>query len=299
MSTLSVQVYSNQVKLDFMKRGVPPDLYSYLSYRDYLRDWYAAQKVADRRFSYRLFARRAGVKSPSLLSEVTAGRRSLTANTARGFITALRLEREEASFFLALVQFEQASDAAEKNDAWERIAASRRFRTARPVDEGLVRYLSNWYYPATRELALRPDFRDDPDWIARQLRPAVTRAQARDALETLLALGMLVRDGGRVVPAEVSVATPHEIAGLAAHNYHQGMLQRAAEALTSTPAEERHYCAVTVAIPRSLIPQLKGELDALQERLLHLCDQQADSAEQVYQINLQLLPLSRAREETP
>jgi len=281
-----------------MKRGEQPDVFSYLSYREYLRDWFQAQKRADRRYSHRLFARRAAVKSPSLLSEVMAGRRSLTSNTADGFVRALRLDREETGFFLALVQFEQAGAAAEKNEAWDRISASRRFRSARPLDDGVVRYLSNWYYPATRELALRSDFQAEPDWIARQLRPAVTRAQARDALETLLTLGMLVRDGDRVIPAEVSVATPHEIAGLAAHNYHQGMLQRAAEALTSTPAEERHYCAVTVAIPRSLIPRLKGELDALQERLLHLCDDHVADAEQVYQINLQLLPLSRPPEET-
>jgi len=279
-----------------MKRSKGPDIYAYLSYRDYLRDWFAAQKAIDRRYSHRLFARQAGVKSPSLLSEIIAGRRSLTAATADGFVNALRLDREASAFFLTLVQFDQARAAAEKNEAWEHIAASQRFRTARPVDDGVVRYLSNWYYPATRELALRADFQPEPEWIARQLRPAVSRAQARDALETLLALGMLVRDGERVIPAEVSVATSHEIAGLVAHNYHQGMLKRAAEALTTTPAEERHYCALTVAIPRSLIPQLKSELDTLQERLLHLCDQHADSAEQVYQINLQLLPLSRAPE---
>jgi uncharacterized protein (TIGR02147 family) len=281
-----------------MKRGEPPDIFAYLSYRAFLRDWFKARKRADRRYSHRLFAQRAGVASPSLLSEVIAGRRNLTPATSAGFASALGLDREQARFFQDLQELDRAATPEEKAAAWEKVAASRRFRSARPLDAGMVRYLSSWYYPATRELALRADFRLDPAWVAARLRPPISRAQARDALETLQELGMLVPDGeGGAAPADVSVATPHEIADLIVHNYHQGMLARAAEALSTTPAEERHYLGVTVAIPRDLVPTLKAELDAFQERLLHLCDDRSDRAEQVYQLNLQLLPLSAPPED--
>lgn len=276
-----------------MKHAAPPDLFAYLSFRRWLDDWFQARKAADRRFSHRLFARRAGVRSPSLLNEVIAGRRNLTPATTDGFVRALGLTHDEGVFFTDLVALDQAMSEEEKNAAWERVAASRRFRSARPIEGAMVRYLSRWYTPAIRELALRPDFRADPEWIAGALLPKITVAQARDALESLFALGMLVECDGRARPADVSVATPHEVAGLAAHNYHREMLARAHDAIEAVPADERHLCGVTVAIPESLVPRLKRELDAIQERLLHLCDEQAGGAERVYQIGLQLFPLSR------
>ena len=275
-----------------MRRGPKLNIFHYLCFRAFLRDWYAAQKKADSRFSHRLFARRAGVASPSLFNEIVAGKRNLTASNRAGFIKALKLSRPEAAFFRDLVDLDQARTEVDKNAAWERVSASRRFRSARPIEGGMFAYLSNWYYPATRELALRKDFVADPDWVAARLRPRITRAQARDALETLFALGMLQERRGRVQPVDVSVATANEVAGLALHNYHRQMLERARDSIVGTLPPERHLLGVTVAVPTELVGRLKAELDSVQERLLHLCDAHASEAEQVYQLQLCLFPLS-------
>ena len=279
-----------------MQTGPLPDVQTYLSYRAYLRDWFEARKLADARFSHRMFARKAAIRSPSFMLEVMEGKRGLSPTALDGVVRALGLSKEESAFFAELVKLEQAETDAERNAAWERLSASRRFREARRLEGALVRYLSHGYTSAVRELALRPDFSPDPAWIAGELLPRVTVAQARQALDTLLELGLLVERDGRVVPAQVSVATPHEVAGFAAHNYHRDMLARASDAIESVAPADRHLLGVTVAIPRALIPRLKAELDQMQERLLDLCDRHAGEAEQVYQINLQLFPLSRAKE---
>lgn len=276
-----------------MRKGIGPDLYSYLSFRQYLGDWYAARKAADKRFSHRLFARKAGVSSPSLLNEVIGGRRNLTAKTLEGFIAAVDLDPDAAAFFTALVELDQATTDEERNVAWQNVASSRRFRTARPIEGATFAYLSNWYYPAIRELALCEGFQADPTWIRKRLQPTITEAQAREALDTLLALGLLEREGDTVRVAERSLATPHEVAGLAAHNYHHQMLRRCEDAIEGARPFDRHLLGVTVAIPETLVPELKKELDAMQERLLHLCDDAAETADRVFQLQLCLVPLSR------
>ncbi len=280
-----------------MNPGPKPDLYQYLSYRTWLSDWYDAQKAADARFSYRLFSRRAGVRSPSLLKEIIAGKRNLTARTLEGFVAACRLTHAEAGFFADLVSLDQAATESEKNQAWERISASKHFRAARPIEGAMVVYLSNWFIPATRELAHRGDFQADAPWLSAQLRPKITVAQAKVALDTLFSLGMLARSEGGVAPVDVSVATPHEVAGLAAHNYHRQMLQRAQESIESVSPNARHITGVTVAIPQDLVPVLKEELGQALARLFSLCDEQAHRAEVVYQLHGALFPLSVGPEE--
>ncbi|MEZ4241655.1 MAG: TIGR02147 family protein [Myxococcota bacterium] len=277
-----------------MRTGAVPEVFAYVSYRRYLADWYAARKQADSRFSHRLFARRSGSPSPSLLAEVIAGKRNLSAERLEGFVQALSLTGSAAGFFRDLVALDQGATEAERTDAWARIAAHRRFRSARPIDGDAFAYLSTWSIAAIRELALRPDFRPEPEWIARTLTPRIPVAEARRGLEVLRALGMLAEgEDGRTVPTEASVATPHQVQGLAVHAYHRQMLELAREAIGAVSSRERHLVGVTVAVPESLVPALKAELDQLQERLLHLCDEHADRAERVYQLELCLFPLSR------
>lgn len=278
----------------WVRTGRLPEVFAYLSYRRYLSDWYDARKSADVRFSHRLFARRAGAASPSLLREVISGKRNLSPERVDGFVAALGLSSASAAFFRDLVTLDQAPSEGERNGAWQRIAAHRRFREARPIEGAAFAYLSSWFVPAIRELALRSDFRAEPDWIVRTLEPRITAAQAREALGILGTLQMLVERDGRIEVADRSLATPHQLQGLAANNYHRQMLERAIGAIEGAPAAERHLAGVTVAVPEALVPALKAELDRFQERLLHLCDDHAERAERVYQIELCLIPLSRS-----
>ncbi len=275
-----------------------PDIYAYLDYRSYLQDWFAAHKAANPRYSHRLFARKAGHKNPSLLLLVTQGKRNLSGPNVEGFGKAMGLTADQHRFFDRLVRLGQAKTQQEQNEAWAEISASRRFREARGIDGRLgFEVISRWYYSATHELARRDDFEADPHWLARTLRPKITVAQARKALEALTSLGLLAPDdNGKLAPQDASLATPHEVAGLAARNYHDGMLDLARRSITEVARTERHLCGVTVCIPQSLVPALKREFDAFQERLLDLCDGVEDAPEQVYQAELALFPLSVASE---
>ena len=272
-----------------------PDIFSSLDHRAFLADWFAWKKSTNRRFSHRVFSRLAGVRSPSLLLLVTKGDRNITANTLPGFIKALSLDEEEASFFRLLVELDAADVAEERTAIFQRIAATQRFRAAHPIEGESFRYLSRWYIPAVRELALCAGFQADAEWIAGIVRPAITREEAQEALDTLQALGMLaVADDGAVTVADATLATPHEVVGTAVHNYHQGMLARSSDAITAFRPFERHLGAVTVAVPAARVPALKAAVTEFQERFLDLCDGMEEDSTCVYQMNLQLFPLSTA-----
>ena len=167
-----LRVYSNRVSVEVgLSSSRPlPQVHRYLDFRKFLGDWFTAKKQLNPKFSHRMFARLAGQKSPSLLHHVIRGDRNLTAFTTEAFARAMKLPASEAAFFGLLVKLGQATTDEERNEAWERIAATRRFREARTVEGAGFEYLSHWYYPAIRELALRPDFVADPDWVAERLR---------------------------------------------------------------------------------------------------------------------------------
>ncbi len=75
------------------------------------------------------------------------------------------------------------------------------------------------------------------------------------------------------------------------------MTQRAFDAVAAFDPSERHLLGVTIAVPEGLVSQLKQELNRFQARILDLADAAEAPTDRVYQVNLQLVPLSDAREE--
>lgn len=98
-----------------MENNESPDLFNYLDYRHFLKDWLATAK---RRygFSYRIFSKRAGLKSPSLFKMVMDGSRDLIEGSLHKFLEGLHLTPKEKEYFAALVLYNQA----ESQEARER-----------------------------------------------------------------------------------------------------------------------------------------------------------------------------------
>lgn len=279
------------------KVSVEPSVFDYLDYRAYLRAYYEAQKKTRAGFSFRTFSKRAGLRSPNFFKLVMDGDRNLGPDTVTKFSMALGLNGAEATFFADLVAFDQATDNADKNRAFERIAASRRFRAAKRIDSQLMTYLSHWYHPAVRELAARRDFQEDPKWIAHQLRPSITPQQAAQSLELLLDLGLLTRDpeSHRVSRGEPTLTTEHEVRALGAANFHRQMLQRATEAIDAVAAKDRDLAALTVCVSQGTAAEVKERIHQFREALTELCDSEPEGAT-VYQLNIQWFPLSVVEE---
>lgn len=274
-------------------RKVDVRVYDFLDYRAYLRSYYEAAKRTQRSFSFRSFSKLAGLRSPNFLKLVIEGERNLGADSVQGFCVALALTGADAEFFADLVAFNQAASLADKNRAFERISASRRFRAARRIDGELFAYLSHWYNPAIRELAGRADFSEDPRWIASRVRPRISPTEAAEALRLLFSLGLLVRDpsSGRVLRGEPTLTTEHEVRSLGAAAFHRQMIERAAESLETVPSALRDLAALTVCISPATAARVKERIHQFREALTELCDSDTAGAV-VYQLNVQWFPLS-------
>lgn len=280
------------------KQDVGVSVYDFLDYRAYLRAYYEAAKRERPSFSFRMFSKLAGLRSPNFLKLVIEGERNLGPESVGRFATALGLDAADSEFFSDLVSFGQAANMGEKNRAFERIAASRRFRQARRIDGELFAYLSHWYNPAVRELAARSDFREDPRWIAGELRPPISATEAAEALKLLLSLGLLVRDEktGRVVRGEPTLTTEHEVRSLGAAAFHRQMLERAGQAIELFPRERRDLAALTVCVSPKTAELVKQRIHQFREALAELCDSDGEGRV-VYQLNVQWFPLSSVEGE--
>jgi uncharacterized protein (TIGR02147 family) len=279
---------------------MPPrlDVFDYLDYRAFLRDYYLEGKAC-RGLSYRALSRRVGLKSSNFFKLVLDGSRNLSQETAGRFAQTLGLEDDAHRYFLELVRMNQARSPEARDEAHARLVGYRRCRRTRLLEARQATYHSTWYLPAIRELVVSRSFRDDPAWIARTLQPSITASEAAQALDTLLALGLLVRDAaGALHQGEALLSTGPETSSRHVATYHRAMMQLATSALDRIPAVQRDISALTLCLGRDGLRRVKQRIQRFRRELLELSATE-ERLDQVVQVNFQLFPLSKAGEDGP
>ncbi len=276
-----------------------PEVFAYLDYREFLRDFYSARK-AESDYSFRSFSRRAGLKSPNYLKLVMDGDRNLTAKMSIRFAAACHLEGPAADYFTALVAFGQAKDVEERNARYSALQRFKRYRQNHQLAAAQDAYHSKWYLPAIRELVSSVSFREDPVWIAERLSPKIKATEAELALDTLVELGLLVRDAnGRLRQVDKTVSTgPDHVRSLHLANYHRALMNHAMTSLDRLPPSDRDITGLTLCLGTGGMARLKQRLAAFRRELLELAELE-ESPEQVVQVGFQLFALSHPEEKEP
>lgn len=266
---------------------------SYSDYRKFLKDFYEDRKRRVPSFSHRQFSRKAGLASPSYLREVIDGKRNLTEASLPQFVQALGLGESDASFFRALVNFNQVVDPQAKRAFLETMRGLRRKVPVSLVPLDRYEYYSRWYLPVLRELAIQRDWGEDWSSLARAVRPRIRKGEAREGIELLEKLGFLRRDGGRWKQAEPSISSGGEVDSLAIRTGNAEYARLGREAIEAIPPSQRDISTLVLGIPFAALPQFKQELREFKDRLVRLAQDLEKDGDRVYAMNLQLFPLSQ------
>jgi len=278
-----------------MATHTEPDLYKYLDYRKYLEDWFGWKKVQKSSYSWGIFARRAGLKS-STITNIRKGRRHPKADsdTIAGIMTALELDDLARGYFQGLVALSTTHDRGPTLTA---LLTHPECRLGDDVSADELKYLSNWYYVAIRELSYSPVFREDPEWIAARLRGGVTAAQVTEALEALLRMGLLTRGPtGALVAGDLRLSTPQLVTHASLQQYHQDLLNLSAVSLAQDQTLERFFTAGMITVPEEMLPELRTRMFDFLQEMLHDIDQDNAQARRVFHLGMQLIPVTDVEE---
>jgi uncharacterized protein (TIGR02147 family) len=271
-------------------------IYHYIDFRKFLKDFYASQKKSKKYFSYRFFALRAGIRAPILLKMVIDGKRNLGPRMIEKFARGLGLKDKEAVFFRNLVLFNQAKTAVEKQEHYRVLREMTRQVPQKVIDEDHFEYYDTWYHSAIREGICHHDFRDRWDAVAACVQPAITPAQAREAVQWLLANGFLrrKREGG-YEQVDKAITTRPEVASMAIRNFNRAMIRLAEQSLDRVPTDRRYAAGMTVGLSREAYQMLLAEIESFKDRIVNFVDT-VDRPDRVYQVNIQAFPVMQTPE---
>ncbi len=274
------------------KTTTPINLFEYLDYRKFLKEWYEYHKKNTRGFSFRSFSKAAGFGSPNFLKRVMDGTRNLTASSLQGVMKGIGLNKQESEFFKCLVNFNQSESHEDKNLHYQKIITSQKFSRLKPLQKDQYEFCSTWYHPIIRELVVMEEFDGTPEWLAKTVRPSITPQLAKKSVELLERLQFIKKTGPKKwIQTEPVVTTGHEAISLTSLNYHKNVLDLVKHQLARTYPQERDVSALTLGVKKGRLPQIKKKIQEFRAEILQLVSEDA-SPEDVVLLSMQLLPVS-------
>jgi uncharacterized protein (TIGR02147 family) len=279
-----------------MEKSQKIKIFEYTDYRKYLKDYYNEQKAVNKAFSYRYFAQKAGFNSSGLFKDITDGRCNMQSGIIIKFSNAIGLNKKEEEYFENMVYFNQAKSTEEKKRYFERMM---RFYDSKAykVDANQYEYYTKWYYSAIRELLAIGKFKDDYNLIAGKLNPKISSAQAKKAIQILSKLDLIRKNKSGYYECEDEIITTGpEIKSLSVANFQKVMMEMAKEAIDRHPSKHRNISTVTFSASKTVYKDIERELIACRKRILNMI-KHCSNMENVYQLNLQLFPLTKIEEK--
>jgi uncharacterized protein (TIGR02147 family) len=267
-------------------------IFTYDDYRQYLRDFYQERKGQSHSYSFRYFAKKAGLNSPNYFKLVMDGERSLTHRNIHKFAIGLGLGEKERIYFENLVYFNQASDATEKDVYAKNLESLRKHDDRTLLTPDQYEIYSNWYPLAIRELLLFDNFDTSPKRVAARFDHRFTPQQAKEALALLTRLRFIEADPktGKLRVTRQSMQTPDLTKSDAILKFHKTMIQMTAGAVESQTSKERCLSSLTVSVNKKDLPEAFRRVSEFCREMDALFGK-SKNYDSVYQMNVQLFRL--------
>jgi uncharacterized protein (TIGR02147 family) len=276
-----------------MRKKIKLNIFKYVDYRFFLTDYINLQKKLGGRFTFRSFGQKAGL-SPSLLKDILSKRQNLTSATMRKYAGAMGLGAKETAYFEALVGFNNAKTNIEKNRLFGEMVRMRGRSAVKFLETRQYDYFSKWYNAVVRELMVHVGLGCDAEAISRSIVPSVSPGKIRKSIALLKDLGLVYQGSGGVWRASDKViSSEYEIQSIALKNYHVGLLERAREALDRFASDDREFQGMTISANKATLFRMKERIRSFTDELLSMAAAEKEKAEEVYQINVQIFPLTR------
>jgi uncharacterized protein (TIGR02147 family) len=218
-------------------------------------------------YSMRAFSRDLGI-APSRLSEIFAGKQSLSAKRAQTIGQRLGFKEEKLEWFCNLVTAESGRSPHLKEEAQKRIAPFRNGVIAQTLNENLP-FDPKWYHFAIRRLTLLSNFKSDPKWISEHL--TLSERTVKKAIKEMLIVGMLqLESNGQLTIKENYALPPTPNRKKNSELIFKTMMKKSLESRSKITDQYRHHGLHFFTIDANLIPEIKQIIQEFEDKIDHL-----------------------------
>ncbi len=259
-----------------------PTISEYQNPAEFIKDMIRFRKETDASFSVLGATRGLRKVSPSLVSLVAQGKRTLTLDRADEFAKLLGLNTTEKIFFRNWIGQLEGHNFIENTPA---APAGARKNVSTSI-------LSDWINVYVKDLFQIPAVQKDPSLVEKQLLPVAPPKRIQKSIAFLIKEGYLRRtlDGGLVLDSRLAVADPN-VPSRKIRQFHKGALSMAKLALDLFPVSERFANTLIIPLDDKRYEELQGLIQEFSEKLKDFAARNPEEGNRLYQLIVNLSPV--------
>jgi uncharacterized protein (TIGR02147 family) len=263
----------------------------YMEYRDFLRDYYEDKKRNNPYFSLRYMGGKVAIDASHLV-KIFQKQRHIGNKSIETFIRFCGMNDNDAEYFAALVRFNKSKSDRDTKNLYERLLLLKGVKSF-SLEKSQYEYYTKWYYAAILTLLDFYEFRGDYKALAARLSPPISVREAKKAVALLDKLGLIARKArGPYTLTNKIISTGEHCTSIAVKAYQEETMRLAAESLYRHPREMRNISTVTITIAESDLDVINEMIKGFRSTLLKFASD-TQNADKVYQLNVQLFPLTQ------
>ncbi|NUM87638.1 MAG: TIGR02147 family protein [Bdellovibrionales bacterium] len=266
------------------------------NYRAWLKSVLSERQRANPSYSMRAFAQQLGL-GQSAVSQVLAGKKNLSLESATRIAQKLRLKSQEAEYLRTLVQLEKTKGADLRKALLEKAQSLNPRREVRELSVDLFASIAEWHHLAIKNLLGVEGFVLTPASAAKRL--GLSKLDAELAIARLERLEMIERDPGNPGAYRRTAdytLTQSAVPNEALRRFHREMLGKAAESLETQTPKEKFVGSETFALDETLLPEAFALADECLRRIAALSER-SGHARNVYHAGLQVFRITKPEKE--
>ncbi len=293
-------------KQEALKQSLPdiieaPDLGNYLDYRLYLADYYKYRRQISARdirpYNYSVFSAAADIKSPNYLKMIIEGKRNLSDDMISKFARAMSFNKDLTEEFRLLVNFSQSSDPGERNMF---LKALNEYRVASKLKRGEIdkkafEKIPNWITWILYAMIDQQDVKFTAEHIHELLRGKARFEDIEAAIVKLVESGEITIDeNGTAKKARTLMDSADEVPVALVRKLQTELIYLGLESLFRDSPVEREFGTATLSLTKAEFEDLRFNLRKFRKDIQKNVSVARSTApgERVYQLNLQLFPVT-------
>ena len=216
------------------------------------------------------------------------GEKNLSEQSIQKVASGLRLGKRESEFFAALVLFNQAETAEERNSHYAKMQEILKIVRFSESQHLMAHYqyqvYSDWRHLVVRSLIGMFGFSGDFKELGNRVHPKITPEQAKESVKLLQSCGLISKkEDGSYELSQSAITTGNRTSKTALRGFHQKCLKLGADSIDRDQPSDRNISGLTLSISKDGYERIVERINAFRKEIAFLAeeDQEADSAYQL------------------
>jgi uncharacterized protein (TIGR02147 family) len=255
----------------------------------YLKTWRTSIKAKNKLISHEYLCRKLGVKNRSYFSDLEAGRRQIGPDIFNRLVNLLKLNKEESSYFRAIIGFSQSPPGPDR-DYWFEQMIALNHTPYKIAESNVYEYFSNSQHAMIRALLDIYPIQANLLKALELLVDPISEVELNKSIKLLLDLGLISQDNeGKYFSTDKILSTKDSAKSILLNRYQLSLVRELEQNLVKSGTKNCSSNTLTLSLSKAGFFRVKKRLERIRKEVLAIAYKDTDPAEHVYQLHIHLL----------